>query len=116
MSEQNHEEGYARGADSPYGQAALPQPSPEPTAATVPPASTLCDRLQAYFVAHAGEWIDGRDLARVAGYAAYRNRITDLRLLRKMTIENRQRIEVLADGRRIRVSEYRYVPAQTAAA
>lgn len=68
---------------------------------------TLCDRLRAHLEAHADIWIDGRELARVAGYAAYRNRLTDLRLIHKLAIDNRQRIERLPDGRRIRVSEYR---------
>lgn len=62
-------------------------------------------QLAAYFRAHAGEWLDGLALARVAGAYAWRSRVADVRAIYGMTIENRQR----RDGRRV-ISEYRYVP------
>jgi len=71
-----------------------------------PSGSSLCDRLAAYFKARSGQWIDGRDLATVAGAYAWRSRVSDLRRAPyHLTIENRQR----RDGRYI-ISEYRLCP------
>jgi hypothetical protein len=73
--------------------------------ATSLPAS-LCDRLMALFKSRAGEWIDGRELAAVAGAYAWRTRVSDLRRSPYgLTIENRQRREG-----RFTVSEYRMAP------
>lgn len=64
---------------------------------------TLNDRLAAYFRAHPNQWLDGRDLARIAGYAGWRTRVSNLRTQRGMTIENRcRRFPDLV------ISEYRY--------
>jgi hypothetical protein len=53
---------------------------------------SFCQRLEAFFLAHPGEWIDGRRLEAVAGRYAWRSRVSDLRK-RPYThrIENRQR-------------------------
>ncbi len=68
-------------------------------------ALTLCDQLEAYFKARPGQWLDGMELAHVAGQYAWRSRCSDLRR-RGLRIENKQ----------VRVpwgvkSLYRYVPA-----
>ena len=67
---------------------------------------TLNDRLAAYFTAHPNQWIDGMELARIAGSYAWRSRCADLRK-RGMVIENRQR--TLPNG--TKRSDYRFVPA-----
>lgn len=70
---------------------------------------SLNDRMLALFKAHPNEWINGRTLAEVGGYAGWRNRLTDLRLIYGMTIKNRKRYVNVASGK-ITVSEYRYLP------
>jgi len=68
-----------------------------------PDQPSLCDRLAAYLTAGAGQWIDGRDLALVAGAYGWRTRVSDLRRPPyNLTILNRQRKEG-----RCTVSEYR---------
>ena len=85
---------------------------------------TLCDTLAAYFKARPNTWIDGMELARVAGQYAWRSRVSNLRRPRRlgglyeMAIENRQRRihrQIVIDGKACAagsyvVSEYRYVP------
>ena len=72
---------------------------------------TLADRLADYFKARQGQWIDGMEIAAVAGSYAWRSRCSDLRRQPYgMVIENRQRRVVLASGDVTVVSEYRYVP------
>lgn len=81
-------------------------------------SDTLCDKLAAHFQQHAGEWIDGMALSRIAGQYAWRSRVSDLRK-RGMVIENRVRRVTRRDCRcgnpacscHAKVSEYRYVPA-----
>jgi hypothetical protein len=68
-------------------------------------SASLNDKLAAYFKARPGQWIDGKELATVAGGYAWRTRCSNLRK-RGMTIENR----VEWNGA-FRVSLYRYVPA-----
>jgi hypothetical protein len=65
---------------------------------------TLNDRLAAHFRAHPGEWIDGKELATIAGGYGWRSRCSDLRK-RGMTVENRQERR---NG--YTRSFYRYVP------
>ncbi len=72
---------------------------------------TINEKLEAYFKARPGLWIDGMQLAEVAGQYAWRSRCSDLRTHRGMTIENRQRRLHVADRHYI-VSEYRYVEAR----
>ena len=74
--------------------------------------TTILDRLRAYFEAREGLWLDGMEIAKVAGCYAWRTRISELRR-RGMRIENRQRRPGRKDGRVIGrvVSEYRYVSA-----
>jgi hypothetical protein len=54
----------------------------------------------------AGEWVDAMEIAKVAGAMAWRTRLSELRTIDGLRIENRQR----KVGRRT-VSEYRFVPA-----
>lgn len=72
---------------------------------------SLTQQLAAYFRAHPATWIDGTALARVAGRYAWRSRVSNCRREEGMTIENRTRKVLGANGTRITVSEYRYVPA-----
>ena len=58
-----------------------------------------------YLTARPGQWIDGLELAKVAGSYAWRSRVSDCRKL-GMVVQNRQR----KVGRRV-ISEYRFVPA-----
>lgn len=67
---------------------------------------TYRDALAAYFRAHPHTWIDGMELARIAGSYAWRSRCADCRTQLSMVIENRQR----RVGRRV-ISEYRYLPS-----
>jgi len=67
---------------------------------------TLCDRLASYFRERPSVWIDGRELATVAGSYAWRTRISELRRAPYlMAVENRQRRVGAA-----KVSEYRWTP------
>lgn len=78
---------------------------------------SLTDVLAAYLAARPFIWIDGRALASVAGAYAWRTRVSDLRRPpRSMTIENRMRTAETAEGARVTISEYRYVPAAAAGA
>ena len=72
---------------------------------------TLRDRLADYLKdpEQAGAWIDGRELATIAGQYAWRTRLSECRTKLGMTIENRQRVLEGAHGR-YTVSEYRYLP------
>ena len=74
---------------------------------------TMVDRVAALFQSYPpGTWLDGRELAAVGGYAAWRSRISDLRRPPYgMTIENRTR-----RVKGFTVSEYRWVVRQTEAA
>lgn len=74
---------------------------------------SLLDRLEQFFREHEGQWIDGRRL-HIAGSYAWRTRVSDLRLQRRMTIENRVRRVAkpfVTPEEFVTVSEYRFVPA-----
>lgn len=92
-------------------------------------STSLNSQLEQFFRQHPDEWIDGRKLETIAGRYAWRTRVSDLRILRDMTIENRLRRERehaigcpalqawdISEAchcdrpRRYTVSEYRYVP------
>ena len=57
--------------------------------------------------ARRGQWVDGRELAKVGGYAAWRTRVSDLRRLYGLTVENRESRRTLTSGETVAVSEYR---------
>jgi hypothetical protein len=81
----------------------------EPPTPTLRRSRTLVERLAAFFRAHPDLWIDGRELALVAGAYAWRTRLSELRRPPfVMTIENRQRRIHRPDGSYV-VSEYRFV-------
>lgn len=68
--------------------------------------------LARFFEGRPNVWIDGRELALVAGAYAWRTRLSDLRRPPfRWTIENRQRRLTAAGGRCSVVSEYRWVCA-----
>lgn len=70
---------------------------------------SLNQRLAAFFAARPNTWVDAHELLRVAGFAGWRTRVSQIRKPPfNMTIENRWRV---VDG--YRVSEYRFVPAET---
>lgn len=77
-------------------------------------SSSLNAQLESFFRDRPNEWIDGRKLETIAGRYAWRTRVSDLRILRSMTIENRQRRITPPPDRPLlkpfTVSEYRYVP------
>lgn len=71
---------------------------------------TLADRLESFFDEHPGEWLDGRELAKIGGAYAWRTRVSDLRKppYRMRILNRRRRVE--QDGRVWSVSEYSYQP------
>ena len=77
---------------------------------TAPKPKTLCDHLAAYFQARPNQWIDGRELAKVAGAYAWRSRCADIRRAPwHLTIKNRLRRVDRPDGSKYTISEYRLV-------
>ena len=78
---------------------------------------SLTAKLAAHFKANVGRWIDGRELATVAGAYAWRTRVSELRKAPwLMTIENREmrgrRLTASNEWRNVVTSEYRYVPEE----
>jgi len=51
--------------------------------------SSLNDRLERFFRANRSKWIPMQRIAQIAGVGGFRNRVTDLRLQRRMKIANR---------------------------
>ncbi len=75
---------------------------------------SLTERLAIYLKARESEWIDGRELATVAGAYGWRSRVADARREFSMTIENRVLRVTRDDGASwFKVSQYRYVPVET---
>lgn len=79
----------------------------QPALDFTPAPSRLEDRVAAYLRLHVNEWVDGRVLATIGGYAAWRTRVSDLRTKRGMQIENRWRNVTDAQGHTYRLSEYK---------
>ena len=74
---------------------------------------TLNARLAAYFKARPNVWIDAHELLAIAGFGGWRTRISNLRFRPwSMQIDNKVRTTVLADGARITLSYYKYVPTE----
>jgi hypothetical protein len=69
--------------------------------------TSLADRLESFFRSRPSEWVDGRELARIAGAYGWRTRCSDLRK-RGMDIQNRCRRVKLPTGQTVTVSEYRF--------
>jgi hypothetical protein len=69
---------------------------------------SFAEQLAAYFKARPNVWVDGFDLAMVAGGYAWRTRVSDIRKPPfNMTIQNRQ---VRIAGSKAVASQYRFVP------
>jgi len=72
-------------------------------------ASTICDRLASLFRAHPGRRFTWRELASVAGGAAWRTRVSDLRHPPySMTIRNAWWVQTGQNGTQWRESVYWY--------
>lgn len=70
---------------------------------------TLTERVLALLVARAGQWVDGRELAQVGGYAAWRSRVSDAR----RRLPPGARIENVVERRPdLTVTRYRYLPPE----
>ncbi len=68
---------------------------------------TMTERVRVLFLSRPGEWVDGRELAQVGGYAAWRSRVVDCRQQFGMAIENKTERRP-----HLTVSAYRYTPAE----
>jgi hypothetical protein len=68
--------------------------------------TSLTGRVYALLDAHRGQWVDGREIAQVGGYAGWSARVRDLRKL-GYTVENRQTVVAYANGNHYTISEYR---------
>lgn len=66
---------------------------------------SLTEHVRELFVSRPNEWIDGRELAKVGGYAAWRTRLSECRREFGMVIEN-----TVIRHEDYTVSKYRYVP------
>jgi DNA-binding response OmpR family regulator len=67
--------------------------------------TSLTGRVYALLDAHRGQWVDGREIMQVGGYAGWSARVRDLRKL-GMSVEQRD-YRVERDGRKFTVTEYR---------
>jgi len=71
---------------------------------------TLAGVVAGHFRARPGRWIDGREIAQIAGCYGWRTRISDARRPpHNLNIRNRQRRVRTADGQVFTVSEYKLV-------
>lgn len=69
--------------------------------------NSACARLARLLLNNRGHWIDGKQLAQVAGGYAWRTRVSNLRKAPWfLDVENRYR-HVSEDGRKWVISEYR---------
>jgi hypothetical protein len=73
-------------------------------------SESLNDKLEAVFKARPYEWIDGKELAEIAGGYAWRTRVSNLRTQRGMEIGNDVVKRWDAQGKPYKTSYYRYVP------
>lgn len=79
----------------------------QPDLFTAPPSTSLCAKLADYFKAREGRWVDAHELLSVAGFAAWRTRLSELRRAPYgMQIVNRT---YRRNG--LTVSEYKFVKA-----
>jgi len=67
--------------------------------------TSLTGRVYALLDAHRGQWVDGREIAQVGGYAGWSARVRDLRKLGYVVEQRDYRVE--RDGRKFTISEYR---------
>jgi hypothetical protein len=64
---------------------------------------TLNDRLERFFREHPGVWLDGKDIAGIAGAYAWRSRVSDVRQGFR-----EQGGDILNRQKRIRISQDNY--------
>lgn len=76
--------------------------------------NTLTDAVEAYFHARPYIWINQLELSRVGGVGGWRTRCSQAER-RGLHLEKRQRTVTTEDGRRLRISERRFVPQMQAA-
>ena len=74
-----------------------------------PSAHSFNAILAEYLKARVGQWIDGKELATVAGGYAWRSRVSECRRLYGLQIDNRQERVKLPNGQRFTRSLYRLV-------
>jgi hypothetical protein len=67
--------------------------------------TSLTGRVYALLDAHRGQWVDGREIAQVGGYAGWSARVRDLRKL-GYTVEQRDYRQKTVSGT-ITITEYR---------
>jgi DNA-binding response OmpR family regulator len=67
--------------------------------------TSLTGRVYALLDAHRGQWVDGRLISQVGGYAGWSARVRDLRKLGYVVEQRDYRVE--RDGRKFTVTEYR---------
>ena len=72
-------------------------------------SDTLTDAIERHFRQHPGVWINQMELATVGGIGGWRTRCVEAEH-RGLRLEKRQRTIHTADGRRLRISERRFVP------
>ena len=76
---------------------------------------TMAGRVAALLRERPNTWIDGREFSRIAGYAGWRTRISNVRRRPYlMRVRNRQR-PVHVDDHTITISEYMYEPEKRTA-
>ncbi len=68
---------------------------------------SLTERVRLLFLSRPHVWIDGRELAQIGGYAAWRSRVSDMRTKYGMRIENK-----VETRPHLKISKYRYLPDQ----
>lgn len=59
-------------------------------------------------------WFTQHDVAMVAGVGGWRTRVNEAERIFGLKLEKRQRVQMTTDGRRLRISERRFVPEQAA--
>jgi hypothetical protein len=67
--------------------------------------TSLTGLVYALLDAHRGQWVDGRAISEVGGYAGWSARVRDLRKLGYVVEQRDYRVE--RDGRKFTVTEYR---------
>ena len=75
---------------------------------------SMCARVARLLIARRGQWVDGREISKVGGYAAFRTRLSDLRHAPwHLDIRNRVRTVEGEDGETFKISEYVLMPEAT---
>ena len=75
-------------------------------------SDTLTDAIERHFRARPNVWIAQAELATIGGTGGWRTRVCEAER-RGLVLEKRQRVIVTDDGRRLRISERRFVATAT---